>query len=193
MKGPTRRPMQQSTHWNPPQHHQQHHFPPMGGPPGRYVNHPPRPFGRGGGQGPPRGGGGGGSVRMNGGVRGGMGGGRGRGGVHRFTNNNIQRTPLREPKENFGRGHRGQNSKSYPSNKPTKTPPKPQNSRQPAKPTTNHKEDLQKYFVQHNLGEVPYKVAAVGTKGKEKYMATVTVEGKQFKTYPQTFNTRVST
>ena len=51
---------------------------------------------------------------------------------------------------------------------------------------------MEKYFAKNNLGEVPYKVAAVGTKGKEKYMATVTVEGTQFKTYPQTYNTRVS-
>ena len=31
----------------------------------------------------------------------------------------------------------------------------------------------------------------MGSKGKEKYMATVTVEGEQFKTYPQTFNTQL--
>ena len=213
VKGPTRRPMQQSTHWNPPpqNHHQQQppHFQGRGGgagPPGRYVNHPPRPFGRGGSGssvgGHPRGGGtgGGGSSRMNGNVRGGAGGGRGRGGGggNRF-NNNVQRTPLREPKENFNRGgggggggHRAQSNKNYPSNKSSKTPPKGHNNRQPAKPATNYKEDLHKYFEQHNLGEVPYKVAPVGTKGKEKYMATVTVEGKQFKTYPQTFNSRVS-
>ena len=30
----------------------------------------------------------------------------------------------------------------------------------------------------------------MGNKGKEKYMATVTVEGEQFKTYPQTYNTQ---
>jgi len=35
-------------------------------------------------------------------------------------------------------------------------------------------------------------VAPVGSRGKEKYMATVTVEGTQFKTYPQTYNSRVS-
>ena len=31
----------------------------------------------------------------------------------------------------------------------------------------------------------------MGNKGKEKYMATVTVEGEQFKTYPQTYNTQL--
>jgi hypothetical protein len=35
-------------------------------------------------------------------------------------------------------------------------------------------------------------VAAVGTKGKEKFVATVTVEGTQFKTYPQMYNTKVN-
>ena len=64
--------------------------------------------------------------------------------------------------------------------------------RQNSKPSTDYKRDLQKYFTSHNLGEVPYKVAPVGSKGKEKYMATVTVEGTQFKTYPQTYNSRVS-
>jgi hypothetical protein len=64
--------------------------------------------------------------------------------------------------------------------------------RQNSKPATDYKRDLQKYFSSHNLGEVPYKVAPVGSRGKEKYMATVTVEGTQFKTYPQTYNSRVS-
>ena len=36
----------------------------------------------------------------------------------------------------------------------------------------------------------PFKIATMGNKGKEKYMATVTVEGQQFKTYPQTYNTQ---
>jgi len=36
---------------------------------------------------------------------------------------------------------------------------------------------------------VPYKTSAIGTKGKERYMATITVEGTQFKTYPQTYGT----
>ena len=55
---------------------------------------------------------------------------------------------------------------------------------------TINKRDLENYYVQKNLGEVQYKVAAVG-KGKEKYMATVTVEGTQFKTYPETYNSKV--
>ena len=49
----------------------------------------------------------------------------------------------------------------------------------------HHKRDLKNYFSRNNLGDVPYKTSAIGTKGKERYMATVTVEGTQFKTYPQ--------
>ena len=63
--------------------------------------------------------------------------------------------------------------------------------RQNSKPATDYKRDLQCYFTSNDLGEVSYKVAPVGPKGKEKFMATVTVEGTQFKTYPQTYNTRV--
>jgi len=55
---------------------------------------------------------------------------------------------------------------------------------------TNFKGDLQSYFHSNNLGDVPFKIATMGMKGKEKYMATVTVEGEQFKTYPQTYNTQ---
>ena len=70
-----------------------------------------------------------------------------------------------------------------------KTPPK--NQSQPKQPKTNFKHDLQQYFNTNNLGEVPFKIATMGNKGKEKYMATVTVEGEQFKTYPQTYNTQL--
>merc|ERR1719481_1051916 len=56
---------------------------------------------------------------------------------------------------------------------------------------TNFKRDLEQYFVKNNLGDVPFKIASMGSKGKEKYMATVTVEGEQFKTYPQTFNSQL--
>ena len=181
--------MQQSTHWNPPPQ-QQHPLRGGGPPPGRYPSNG-RPFGRGGvGPSLPRGGGG--VGRMNGSVRG-IGRGRGRFGTPDL------RGPLREPKSNFGRGGpRGpgpafNQTKPYPSGKQIKSPPRGQAavSRQPSKPATDFKGDLEKYFTQNNLGEVPYKVAAVGTKGKEKYMATVTVEGTQFKTYPQTYNSRV--
>jgi len=55
---------------------------------------------------------------------------------------------------------------------------------------TNFKRDLQQYFNTNNLGDIPFKIASMGSKGKEKYMATVTVEGEQFKTYPQTFNSQ---
>jgi len=187
---PTRRPLQTSTHWNPPQQQQQYV-------PGGRGRFPPniRPFGRGGGQGPPRGmgrGGGGGPGYNRGGMM--------RGGMMRGNNrfNSVERTPLREPRANYGRGvgPRAPGSynpgpKGYPSSKQIKSPPRPQQNRQNSKPQTNYKEDLEKYFNQNNLGEVPYKVAAVGTKGKEKFMATVTVEGTQFKTYPQTYSTRV--
>lgn len=53
----------------------------------------------------------------------------------------------------------------------------------------NHKRDLKQYFSRNNLGDVPYKTSAIGTKGKERFMATITVEGTQFKTYPQTYGT----
>ena len=151
----------------------------------------PRPFGRGGGLGPPRGG----MGRISNNIRG-----IGRGRGNRF-NNNVQRAPLREPRGNFGRGggggprgggglgSRGMHPKQV------KSPPRGQQqvARQSSKQQTDFKGDLENYFTKNNLGEVPYKVATVGTKGKEKFMATVTVEGTQFKTYPQTYNSRVST
>ena len=40
--------------------------------------------------------------------------------------------------------------------------------------------ELQQYFNNNNLGDVASKIATMGTKGKEKYMATVIVEGEQF-------------
>merc|ERR1719308_484733 len=62
---------------------------------------------------------------------------------------------------------------------------------QASQPKTNLRRDLEQYFAKNNLGDVPFKIATLGAKGKEKYMATVTVEGQQFKTYPTTYNSQV--
>jgi len=62
-------------------------------------------------------------------------------------------------------------------------------SQQQQQQANNHKRDLKQYFSRNNLGDVPYKTSAIGTKGKERFMATITVEGTQFKTYPQTYGT----
>ena len=115
--------------------------------------------------------------------------------------------PLREPRGGGGYHHGGQRGGGHPGQSgaaagggsdrrqqqaPTnniKSPPK--NQSQPKPPKTNFKRDLQQYFNSNNLGDVPYKIATMGNKGKERFMATVTVEGKQFKTYPQTFNTQL--
>jgi len=194
VKGPTRRPMQHSAQWKPPQHHQ--HYRGGGGGDGARYPPVPRPFGRGGGV--PRAGMGRGVMRVSGGGGGGgqmyghgIGIGRGRGGANKFNNGAPQRSPLRKPRENFrgpgSRQDRGPpHSRNYQNNKSNKnTPPKGQQK----KSQTNFRRDLDKYYVEKNLGEVQYKVAAVG-KGKDKYMATVTVEATQFKTYPDTYNSK---
>merc|ERR1719509_505369 len=46
-----------------------------------------------------------------------------------------------------------------------------------------HKNALENYFVKNNLGEVPFKTLLTGT----RFSATVLVNGKEFKTFPQTF------
>lgn len=198
-KRPSRKPMQQSTHWDPPQPQQQS---PGGGQQhrvggsGRFPNHAVHRGGRGGYQG----GGFRGPGRPHvGGVRGAgnMGGGRGRG--QRFNMNNGG-GPLREPRGGGGyhHGQRGGGGAGAPGSERrqqqssannVKSPPK--NQSQPKQPKTNFKRDLQQYFNSNNLGDVPYKIATMGNKGKEKFMATVTVEGQQFKTYPQTFNSQL--
>jgi len=190
-KRPTRRPMQQSTHWNPPPQQQSQR---VGGS-GRFPNQ----RGRGGG-----GGNGGGGYQ--GGFRGpgrpnlaprGMGGpGRGQ----RFNMHNGG-GPLREPRGGFhgpragvsspprGGGQVGGRQQTGGANHQVKSPPR--NQAQQRQPKSNFKRDLQQYFNNNNLGDTPYKIATMGTKGKEKYMATVTVEGEQFKTYPTTYNTQM--
>ena len=178
-KRPTRKPLQQSTHWDPPQQTQQR----VGGS-GRFPNQ----RGRGGYQQP---------GGFRGGPRGGGAMGRGRG--QRFNMHNGA-GPLREPRGGFhgqrnvgaisprggGMAQAGGRQTGGP---PIKSPPK--NQTQPKQPKSNFKKDLQQYFNANNLGDVPYKIATMGSKGKEKFMATVTVEGEQFKTYPQTFNTQL--
>ena len=220
VKGPTRRPMQHSAQWKPPQsnYSQQQQYrgdgggggSRGGGGGGRYQPLQ-RPFGRGGGA--PRGGMGRGIMRMGGegggmGGRGGSGMGRGRG-TNMNNNNNYNnyndapRSPLRKPRDNYRDNYRGPSGggggqrqgggrggePAYAKHNKNVKPSKPQH-KSPGKVKTNYKRDLEKYYEQKNLGEVQYKVAAVG-KGKEKFMATVTVEGSQFKTYPETFNSKV--
>ena len=77
----------------------------------------------------------------------------------------------------------------------------------------SYRDELQSYFSKKNLGIPHYKIATLGTKGKERYtldnnsdtikrshgfiqdpsryMATVSVESIQFKTYPDTFASQV--
>ena len=54
----------------------------------------------------------------------------------------------------------------------------------------SNKKLLREYFARKNLGEVTYKIAVMGNKGREKYLATITVEGMQYKTYPDSFHTK---
>jgi len=189
-KRPSRKPMQQSTHWNPPQ--QQSSPQQRVGGSGRFPNQRGRGGYQGGFRGPGR-------PHME---RGGRGGGRGRG--QRFNMHNHNGAgPLREPRGGYhgSRGigavsprggaaaQAGGDRRQQSASNNVKSPPK--NQSQPKQPKSNFKRDLQQYFNTNNLGDVPYKIASMGSKGKEKYMATVTVEGEQFKTYPQTFNTQL--
>ena len=191
-KRPTRKPMQQSTHWNPPQQQLNNSPQQRVGGSGRF---PSQRGGRGGyqasgfrGPGRPNVG----NTRMS------NMGGRGRG--QRFNMHNGS-GPLREPRGGYhgsrnigavsprgGAVAAGQLSRQQSQANNVKSPPK--NQSQPKQPKSNFRRDLQQYFNNNNLGDVPYKIATMGNKGKEKYMATVTVEGEQFKTYPQTFNTQ---
>jgi len=187
-KRPARRPLQQSTNWHPAPASPPPLQPAKPGGSGRF---PAQRGGRGGAA--FRGGGG----RPNPLPRGGGGGG-GRGGGGRFSNGqNGGGLPLREPRAGLvgqGRGAGlGQGARGGREQGAVKSPPRGQQGgrgaqQPPAK--TNFKGDLQVYFTTSNLGDVPYKIATMGMKGKEKYMATVTVEGEQFKTYPQTFNSQ---
>lgn len=49
---------------------------------------------------------------------------------------------------------------------------------------------LSQYFEKNNLGEPSYKIAVMGREGKERFLATITVQQTQYKTYPDTFQTR---
>ena len=221
VKGPTRRPMQHSAQWKPPQSqysHQQHQQqqyrggPGGGGGGGGGGRFQPlqRPFGRGGGV--PRAGMGRGIMRVGGGMSGGgpgggLNAGRGRGNNYNNTNkfnNEAPRSPLRKPRDNYrgphgggqrqGGGSGGGSGQGYTKHNKNTKPQNKSNTKSSGggKARTNYKRDLENYYLQKNLGEVQYKVAVVG-KGKEKYMATVTVEGTQFKTYPETYNSKVKT
>ena len=202
-KRPSRKPMQQSTHWDPPQQQQQPAVQQRVGGSGRF---PSQQRGRGGGGGGYQAAGtfrGPGRPHVGGrGMPGGGGGGRGRG--QRFNMHGNGAGPLREPRGGYhgqprgggggavsprGGGQPGRQQQAAGPANNVKTPPKSQP--QPKQPKSNFKRDLQQYFNTNNLGDVPYKIATMGNKGKEKYMATVTVEGEQFKTYPQTFNTQL--
>ena len=189
-KRPARRPLQQSTNW--PQPTEASPPPLQPAKPGGSGRFPAQRGGRGGAG--FRGGGG----RPNPLPRGGGGGGGGRGGGGRFSNGqNGGGLPLREPRGGLvgqGRGGgAGQGARGAREQGAVKSPPRAQQGGRAAHQPpvkTNFKGDLQVYFTSSNLGEVPYKIATMGMKGKEKYMATVTVEGEQFKTYPQTFNSQ---
>ena len=50
-----------------------------------------------------------------------------------------------------------------------------------------NRSQLTSYLESMGLDPVQYKVARLGSGSRVKYMAAVTVEGKQYKTYPQTF------
>jgi len=49
---------------------------------------------------------------------------------------------------------------------------------------------LEEYFKNKNLGQILFKIATMGNKGKERYLATITVDNVQYKTYPQTYSTK---
>ena len=58
-------------------------------------------------------------------------------------------------------------------------------------PGKNYRSELQSYFSKTNLGTANYKIATLGSKGKERFMATVFVEQNQYKTYPETYPTQL--
>ena len=86
----------------------------------------------------------------------------------------------------------------------------------PDKNASNKKHDkktqktlLEEYFKNKNLGQMLFKIATMGNKGKERwpliqtfswynhahvwqfrYLATITVDNVQYKTYPQTYSTK---
>ena len=51
----------------------------------------------------------------------------------------------------------------------------------------NHRAELET----HLGSTVPYKIATMGSARRLAYMASVVVEGEQYKTYPQTFPSQV--
>ena len=51
----------------------------------------------------------------------------------------------------------------------------------------NHRAELESHLDQ---SPVPYKIATMGSARRLSYMASVVVEGQQYKTYPQTFNSQ---
>ena len=60
-----------------------------------------------------------------------------------------------------------------------------QQQQQPLK--RNHRAELET----HLGSTVPYKIATMGSARRLAYMASVVVEGEQYKTYPQTFPSQV--
>ena len=85
-------------------------------------------------------------------------------------------------------------------------PDKNSSSKNPDKKT--QKTLLEEYFKNKNLGQMIFKIATMGNKGKERwlyfslniapginflqfrYLATITVDNIQYKTYPQTYSTK---
>ena len=61
----------------------------------------------------------------------------------------------------------------------------------PEKPEqVSSKKLLEQYFAKKELGEPQYKIAVMGNKGRERFLATITVEGQQYKTYPESFQSK---
>jgi len=56
--------------------------------------------------------------------------------------------------------------------------------------TFSSKALLDEFFKKKNLGSLSFKIATMGNKGKERYLATITVDNVQYKTYPQTYSSK---
>ena len=82
--------------------------------------------------------------------------------------------PLRQPRQRIG----------------TNETPKLSDSTAQKPKAISSRKLLEQYFARKELGEPQYKIAVMGSKGRERFLATITVEGNQYKTYPDSFQTK---
>lgn len=122
--------------------------------------------------------------------------------VHKQNSNGSSSSDYKKPQKQFNNNNNHNHQVSNESKKPLRQPKLPKhspnegnktnekNGKTPKQEKSSSKPLLEEYFRKKNLGQVSFKIATMGNKGKERFLATITVDNVQYKTYPQTYATK---